>query len=96
MTEHVIKLMSLGRPALEKCISRFGTVNFERVASFPDLVGESVRCTSGYLWITVENDGNDHVIEPGQAFLVPTPGKVIVGGKGGYAIGQETPAALAV
>jgi hypothetical protein len=91
MTEYAIKLMSFGHRQTDRRAPKFGAVKFGQVASFTDLQEHRVRCTSGYLWITVENDRDDHVIHPGQAFLVPDGGKVIVGGKGGYAV-EPTPA----
>jgi hypothetical protein len=36
--------------------------------------------------VTVENDREDHVVESGQEFLVATPGKVIISGRGGFEI----------
>jgi hypothetical protein len=95
MTEHAIKLMSFGRTGSEKGTPKFGIVKFEKVASFKGLGGHSIRCTSGYLWITLENDRDDHVIHPGQSFLVPAGGKVIVGGKGGYAVEPARQMAMA-
>lgn len=96
MTEHAIKLISFGRPAVDTCAPIFGTVKFERVATFTGLEGQRVRCTSGYLWLTVENDRDDHVIHPGDAFLVPNRGTVIVGGKGGYVVEPYSSIAKAV
>lgn len=63
-----------------------GSVNYDRVAVFAHLVDQLILCTSGHLWVTIENDPEDHVLFPGQRLLVPSAGKVIIGGKGGYSI----------
>ena len=63
-----------------------GTVSHSRVAVFAHLVGQLIRCTSGRLWVTIEGDQADHVLAPHEWFLVTTPGKVIIGGKGAYEI----------
>jgi len=63
-----------------------GSVNYDKVAVFAHLMGQLIQCTSGHLWVTIENDQEDHVLFPGQRLFVPSAGKVIVGGKGGYAI----------
>ncbi len=63
-----------------------GIVNDSRVAAFADLEGRMVRCDSGHLWITLENDGVDHVLDSGQCLPVSGPGKAVIGGKGGFTI----------
>lgn len=61
-----------------------GSVTPDRVAVFARLDGQVLRCLSGHLWVTIENDPMDHILKPGQRLLVPTVGKVIVGGRGRY------------
>lgn len=85
MTEYAMKLMTFGRPE-KKADPRTGNVKFDSVAAFTNLQNETVRCTSGYLWLTLENDVMDRVLRPGQVFPVTSGGKVIIGGKGAYAI----------
>lgn len=63
-----------------------GTVNFDKTAVFAHLNGQVIVCTTGHLWVTIENDREDHVLFPGQRLLVSTPGKVIIGGRGGYSL----------
>lgn len=63
-----------------------GEVHFSKVAVFARLTGQLVRCLSGRLWVTIENDPKDHVLKPGEQLVVPTDGKVIVGGKGRYSV----------
>jgi len=63
-----------------------GTVDFNRVASSPDLAGARIRCLSGYLWVTVQGDGEDRVLCAGQSLAIGRPGKVIIGGKGAYCL----------
>ena len=86
MTEYAMKLMTLGHTEAKKGMPPIGTVSFDKVATFTGISGQSVRCLSGFLWLTVENDREDHVIHLGDTFLIRTAGKVIVGGKGRYAI----------
>jgi hypothetical protein len=59
-------------------------VDYGRVAVFTHLEGQLILCNSGHLWVTIENDRVDHVLDPGQCLFVPTQGKVIIGGKGRY------------
>jgi uncharacterized protein YaiE (UPF0345 family) len=96
MTEYAIKLLSLAHLDAKKDMPTHGAVTFEKVANFSDRKGQSVRCLSGYLWLTVENDRDDHVIHAGDTFAVPSAGKVIVGGKGRYAIELSTRLAQAI
>ncbi len=96
MTEYAIKLLSLGHIEAKKGMPTIGSVTFEKVATFSDLKGQSIRCISGYLWLTVENDREDHVIHLGDTFQVPSAGKVIVGGKGRYAIEPSSQLARAI
>lgn len=63
-----------------------GTVNFDKTAVFAHLNGQAILCTNGHLWVTIENDPEDHVLFPGQQLLVSSPGKVIIGGRGGYCL----------
>ena len=63
-----------------------GAVNPSKVAVFAHLDGQAIRCLSGHLWVTVENDPMDHVLKQGQRLLVPSGGRVIVGGHGRYYI----------
>jgi len=63
-----------------------GAVSYSRVAVFAHLAGQLIRCTSGHLWVTIERDPVDHVLAPNEWLLVTTPGKVIIGGRGTYAI----------
>ena len=63
-----------------------GKVDPDRLAVFAHLEGHRIRCTAGYLWVTVEDDPEDHVLAPGQWLRIAAPGKVIVGGRGGYVV----------
>lgn len=90
MTEYAIKLTHYGRQAAKKNIPNFGSVKFDKVATFADLKGQVIRCTSGHLWVTLENDVMDHVLRADQAYTVPATGKVIIGGKGCYTLEPGT------
>ena len=63
-----------------------GLVDHDRVAVFAHLEGQLILCSSGNLWVTIENDTEDHVLAAGQYFFVPTGGKVVIGGRGGYTL----------
>lgn len=63
-----------------------GRVDHDRVAVFAHLEGQLILCDSGHLWVTIENDTEDHVLTASQYFFVPTAGKVVIGGRGGYTI----------
>jgi hypothetical protein len=40
----------------------------------------SITCTEGTLWLTQQNDQNDHVLKTGQSFTVLHAGTVLVQG----------------
>jgi len=61
-----------------------GSVTFSKTAAFAHLEGGAIRCDAGYIWVTIENDPEDYILFPGESLLVPTPGKVVIGGKGSY------------
>jgi hypothetical protein len=79
-------LADLGLGRAKRSLNLSGTVDFSRVAAFGHLEGREIRCLAGNLWITVENDPDDHVLAPGQSLLIAAPGKVVIGGRGGYAL----------
>lgn len=64
------------------------------IQAFPKMVGETIHCTSGHLWVTIEADGNDHILMAGESFSVPNTGKVIISGPGCYQISQRGPDTL--
>jgi Protein of unknown function (DUF2917) len=63
-----------------------GSVTFSKTAAFAHLEGQTIRCDAGYIWVTFENDPEDYILFPGESLLVPTPGKVVIGGKGSYLV----------
>jgi hypothetical protein len=63
-----------------------GVVDYDKLAVFAHLEGQRVTCTSGRIWLTIENDPNDYVLASGQRLVIPSPGKVVVGGRGSYCI----------
>ncbi|MBI5279618.1 MAG: DUF2917 domain-containing protein [Burkholderiales bacterium] len=50
--------------------------------SLPDAAGTEIRSLAGTLWVTVDGDPRDVVLEPGEQFTPSTHGRVIV-----YALG---------
>ena len=95
MSNYTIKLNTFGRHEAKNETPSLGTVMGDHFATFADLEGMAIRCTSGNLWVTLENDVMDHVIRTEQSFTIPANGKVIIGGKGCYSIEQRTRMPLA-
>jgi hypothetical protein len=50
--------------------------------SIPDAAGVSIHCRSGNVWITVDNDPTDYVLETGESFVTSEHERVLV-----YALG---------
>lgn len=71
--------------------SRFACLAEGSIQAFPELAGETLRCTSGHLWVTLENDGADHILLTGDSLAIPSTGKVIVSGPGCYQLTAERP-----
>ncbi len=86
MTSATIQLTSFGRHETQNTTPNLGSVKGDRFATFMDLEGRTVRCTSGHLWVTLENDVMDHVLRANQSLTIPVMGKVIIGGKGDYSV----------
>jgi hypothetical protein len=69
--------------------SRFACLAKDAIQAFPELAGETLHCTSGHLWVTLENDGADHILVAGDRLAIPSSGKVLVSGPGCYQITQH-------
>lgn len=95
MTSATIQLTIFGRPEAKNTTPNLGSVKGDRFATFTDLEGRTIRCTSGHLWVTLENDVMDHILRADQSFTIPVMGKVIIGGKGDYRVEQSQPMPLA-
>ena len=95
MSNYAIQLTTFGRHEAKNDTPNLGSVKGDKLATFTDLEGIAIRCTSGDLWVTLENDVMDHVIRAEQSFTIPANGKVIIGGKGCYSIEQRTRMPLA-
>jgi hypothetical protein len=48
----------------------------------PDASGVTVTCRAGSVWLTVDGDPNDYILEAGESFALPGRGRVLV-----YALG---------
>ena len=68
---------------------RFVCLATGSIQAFPEMVGETIRCASGHLWVTIEADGKDHILTAGERFPVPSTGKVIISGPGCFQIFQN-------
>jgi hypothetical protein len=95
MSNYTMKLAALEENGTKRETPAIGTVIYDRVASFRSLAGMTLRCTTGSLWFTLENDLMDHVLLPGQTYNIPAAGKVVIGGKGTYRIEKNAPLAMA-
>jgi quercetin dioxygenase-like cupin family protein len=51
--------------------------------------GARITCLEGTLWITLEHQRNDIVLNPGQSYSVPKNGTTLVQGMGASRIGVE-------
>jgi hypothetical protein len=80
------RLGTTPRPNANPMAGLSGAVTFSRTAAFAHLQGQAIRCDTGYLWVTVENDTEDHILFPGESLAIASPGKVVVGGKGSYSL----------
>jgi len=95
MTDYAMKLSTFVRPEQKNATPIYGTVRGDRFATFASLEGMTVRCTSGSLWVTLENDVMDHVVRTDRTFTIPAKGKVIIGGRGSYSLEPATRMPLA-
>jgi len=86
MSDYAIKSATFGRHEAKPHATNFGSVQGDDFAAFTGLEGKSVRCTSGYLWVTLESNRNDHILSVDKSLSIPDNGKVIIGGKGNYSI----------
>jgi hypothetical protein len=75
--------------------SEAGSVDYDHVASYLNRRDRVITCTSGNLWVTVENDRIDFVLNPGERLFIAGRGKIVISGKGAYHITVEVPLALA-
>jgi hypothetical protein len=46
--------------------------------SLPDASGLAVTCDEGVVWLTVDGDPRDFVVEPGQTFETQDHGRVLI------------------
>ncbi len=75
--------------------SEAGSVDYDHVASYHNRRDRVITCTSGNLWVTVENDRIDFVLHTGERLFIAGRGKVVISGKGTYRITVEVPLAMA-
>jgi len=40
--------------------------------------GKHLVCTAGRLWVTLEHEGNDHILEPNQSLDIDENGRVVI------------------
>ena len=54
------------------------TLEQGQVASTTEARGLAIECVRGSLWITFENGGRDHVLEPGERMPVNAGGRMVI------------------
>ena len=54
------------------------TLERGQVASTREARGLAVECVRGTLWITFEDGGRDHVLEPGERIPVKAGGRMVI------------------
>lgn len=74
--------------------SHFACLATGSIQAHSKLAGETILCTSGHLWVTIEDDGTDHILLAGESVSIPNTGKVIIGGPGCYQVSQNAPDTL--
>ena len=53
--------------------------------SLTDAIGTRLRARSGTAWVTIDNDTQDRVLEPGDELLIASRARVLVSSLGGQA-----------
>ena len=54
------------------------TLERGQVASTKEAIGQAVECVRGTVWITFENGGADHVLEPGERITIRDGGRMVI------------------
>lgn len=67
---------------------RYGCLPQGSVKAFTELAGERIHCNSGHLWVTFEDDTQDHILASGESIEVPNPGRTLISGPGCYRISK--------
>jgi hypothetical protein len=49
-----------------------------QMVKLPNPLGQLIVCTEGTLWVTVDGEAEDHVLEPGDSFFATSNSPVIV------------------
>lgn len=56
---------------------------------YTGLKDQRIHCTAGTLWVTLQGDAVDHVLQAGEHLEIPDEGKVLVSGPGCYRISRD-------
>jgi Protein of unknown function (DUF2917) len=57
---------------------RCHTLEARRLYALPDAAPVQVRCTQGSLWLTLDDDPRDIILEPGDSFETPGQRRALV------------------
>jgi hypothetical protein len=83
-------LAGLSRAPSKRTAIPFGRhcrrVDYDHVSAYRDLFDQQILCRDGQIWITIENDPQDHAVRKSEAFNVGRHGKVVIAGKGCFTI----------
>jgi hypothetical protein len=86
MSEQTINLITFGLYGKKSATRRTGSLRKGHVEVFKGLGGKTVRCTSGSLWVTIEGDTKDYLLNQNETVAIPNLGKVLLSGSGSYQI----------
>ncbi len=64
------------------------------IAALTEHEGETLHCTSGHLWVTVEGEPVDHILVAGESLPIPNEGKIVVSGPGCFRLSGDHSALL--
>lgn len=65
---------------------RYACLRKGAAKAYTHVADQIVHCTAGRLWITLEGDATDYVLNSGERLVVPNQGKVLISGPGCYRI----------
>lgn len=89
MNNHTATTRIAGLQETAPYTPRFACLAAGSIQAQSQLAGETIRCVSGHLWVTIEMEGLDHILMAGESVSIPNTGKVIISGPGCYQISQN-------
>jgi hypothetical protein len=71
-----------GSPARPQAAGADHALADRQMLKLPHPLGQLIVCTEGTLWVTVDGEREDHVLEPGDSFFATSNSPVIVAALG--------------